>query len=345
MSGLGTVIPGVLPAVVTAGDSRAAKAIYGKSKIYLEVEGLALVAHVVRALHDCPEIDAVWVVGDPDRLEEALGREALTRTLRKPLYVVEQQRDLISNCWETYRRILSGDPARGRDPRDEADRDQPVLYLSGDLPLVTPQELSTFVERARAEGVDYVLGLCPAESLEVFRPVNPDETGITVAYFNTYDGRFRQNNLHFARPGRIGRLDRIEEMYEMRHQKRFWNMSVLALRLVLSRAAGLKIAALFGLMHLAGIADRRGRPKLARLLARAVTPEVNRSTIGKILDTRFALGVTESVGAALDVDTEEEYDAICEKYPDWIAEQRERSLKLHGPLPLQADPVVGGSDE
>ena len=345
MSGSGTVLPDGLPAVVTAGDSRAAKAVYGKSKIYLEVEGLALVAHVVRALQDCPEIDAVWVVGDPGRLEEALGCEALTRTLRKPLYIVEQQRDLISNCWETYRRILSGDSTCGRDPRDEADRDQPVLYLSGDLPLVTPQELSTFVQRARAEGVDYVLGLCPAESLEVFRPVGPDETGITVAYFNTRDGRFRQNNLHFARPGRIGRLDRIEEMYEMRHQKRFWNMSVLALRLVLSRAAGLKIAALFGLMHLAGIADRSGRPRLARLLASAVTLEVNRSTIGKILDTRFALGVTESVGAALDVDTEEEYDAICKRYPDWIAEQRERSLKLHGPLPPQVDPVAGGSAE
>ena len=332
-----------LPAVVTAGDSRAAKAVYGKSKVYLEVDGLSLVAHVVRTLQDCPEIDAVWVVGDPGRLEVALGHETLTRTLCKPLYIVEQQRDLISNCWEAYRRILNEDATQGRDPRDEADRDRDVLFLSGDLPLATPQELSTFVQRARAEGADYVLGLCPAESFEVFRPRVPGESGISVAYFNTRDGRFRQNNLHYACPGLIGRLDRIEEMYEMRHQKRFWNMFMLALRLLLSRAAGLKIAFLFGLMHLAGVADRRGRPKLARLLASAVTLEVNRSTIGKILDTRFALGVTESVGAGLDVDTEEEYDVICEQYAEWIAEQRERSVKLHGPLSPRLDPVAGGS--
>jgi len=291
------------------------------------------VTHVVRTLQDCDEIDAVWVVGDPGRLEDALGRPALRETLRKPLYVVEQQRDLISNCWETYRRILSGDPTRGRDPESEADLDQEVLFLSGDLPLATPQEISTMVRRAQACEVDYVLGLCPAESLEVFRPSSPGEPGITVAYFNSRDGRFRQNNLHYARPGRIGRRERIEEMYEMRHQRRFWNMFTLTLRLLLSRVGGLKIAVLFGCMHLAGLADRSGRPRLARLLARFVTLEVNRATIAKILDTRFALAVTESVGCALDVDTEGEYDAICARYDEWIAAQRERSEKLHGPLP------------
>jgi CTP:molybdopterin cytidylyltransferase MocA len=321
-----------VPAVVTAGDSRAAKAIYGRSKVYLEVAGLPLVAHVVRTLQACDEIESVWVVGDAERLAAALGQPALQSTLRKPLYVVEQKRDLISNCWETYRRILSGDPAQGRDPENEADRDQEVLFLSGDLPLATPQEISTLIRRAQADGADYALGLCPAESLEVFRPAASGETGIEVAYFNSRDGRFRQNNLHYARPGRIGRLERIEEMYEMRHQRRFWNMFTLTLRLLLSRVGGLKIAVLFGCMHLAGLADRSGRPRLARLLARFVTLEINRATIGKILDTRFALVVTESAGCALDVDTEEEYDVVRERYDQWIVEQRARSEKLHGAM-------------
>ena len=76
---------GGVPVIVTAGDSRAAKAIYGKSKVYLEVDGLALVAHVVRTLQDCPEISAVWVVGDTKRLEEALGHKSLRDALCKPL--------------------------------------------------------------------------------------------------------------------------------------------------------------------------------------------------------------------------------------------------------------------
>lgn len=331
-----------VPAVVTAGDSRAAKAVYGKSKVYLEIDGLPLVSHVVRTLQHAPEISEVWVVGDPGRLEEALGRPGLRDALCKPLYVVEQQRDLISNCWETYRRILTRDPTVGRDPESEADLDQEVLFLSGDLPLATPQEIGAMVRRAQGYDVDYTLGLCPAESLDAFRPKAPGEPGITVAYFNSRDGRFRQNNLHYARPGRIGRRERIEEMYEMRHQRRFWNMFTLTMRLLFSRVGGVKIGVLFSFMHMAGLADRAGRPRLARLLARFVTLEVNRATIAKILDTRFALGVVESVGCTLDVDTEEEYDTICEKYDAWMAEQRERSEKLHGPI---APALPNGGEE
>lgn len=325
-----------IPAVVTAGDSRAAKAVYGESKVYLDVDGLPLVAHVVRALQDCPEIDAVWVVGDAARLEAALGVEAVKSRLVKPLYIMPQQRDLISNCWESYRRILTGDPGVGRDPGPD-DLDREVLYLSGDLPLATPQEISSFVAQARASDSDYVLGLCPADAIDLFRPGEDDKPGIEVAYFNTRDGRFRQNNLHYARPARIGRRERIEEMYELRHQRRFWNMFTLTMRLLMSRVGGLKIAVLFGFMHLAGIADRNGYPRWARLLARPVTLEINRVTISKILDTRMVFAITEAGGCALDVDTEEEYDTICARFDDWREAQRVRAEKLYGPIPARLE--------
>ena len=171
-----------------------------------------------------------------------------------------------------------------------------------------------------------------------------------MAYFNLRDGRFRQNNMHYARPGRIGRRDRIEEMYEMRHQRRFWNMFTLAVRLLMSRVGGLKIAMLFGVMHLAGIADRNGYDRLARVLSRLVTLEINRETIGKILDTRFAFAVTESGGCALDIDTEEEYDAVCARYSRWVVEQAARSRALHGPLPRElaaetkSEPATSSAD-
>jgi hypothetical protein len=134
-------------------------------------------------------------------------------------------------------------------------------------------------------------------------------------------------------------------MYEMRHQRRFWNMFTLSLRLLISRVGGLKIAVLFGFMHLAGIADRNGHSRLARLLARLVTLEINRSTIGKILDTRFAFAVTESGGCALDIDTEEEYDAVCERYSEWRVELADRSRALHGPLPSPPQASVPESAE
>ncbi len=325
-----------VPAIVMAGDSRAAKSVYGQSKVYLEVDGLPLVAHVVRTLQDCPEIDAVWVVGDTGKLEAALSSERLKDSLRKPLHIVPQQRDLISNAWETYRRVLSGTVLEGRDPLpDELDTE--VFFLSGDIPLATAQEFSSFVQQSQAINVDYALGLCPADSLDVFRAKGPDETGISVAYFNVWDGRFRQNNLHYAKPGRIGRLDRIEEMYELRYQRRFWNMFTLAIRILAARVGGFKIAVLFGMMQAAGIADRNGYSRLARLLARTVTLEINQSTISKILDTQFAFVITESGGCGLDIDTEEEYDAFRERFVEWSTAQRMRAEALYGPLPAQLE--------
>ncbi|MEZ4332098.1 MAG: NTP transferase domain-containing protein [Myxococcota bacterium] len=335
-----------IPAVVMAGDGRAAKAVYGRSKVYLEVDGLPLVAHVVRTLQAVPEVDSVWVVGDLAKLEVALESPELQASLSKPLRLVAQQRDLLSNAWETYRRVLADDERAGRDPGPE-DLDREILYLSGDLPLATPQEISAFVRvswaRGERERADYVLGLCPADALEVFRSSRPGEPGIEVAYFNTRDGRFRQNNLHYARPARIGNLERIEEMYEHRHQRRFWNMFKLALRLLLSRVGGLKIALLFGVMHLAGIADRHGWRRLARWLGRRVTLELNRKTIAKLLDANFVFAVTESGGCALDIDTEEEYDAMRARFADWSKEQATRSERLFGALPARAGGVEGGA--
>jgi GTP:adenosylcobinamide-phosphate guanylyltransferase len=336
-----------VPAIVTAGDSRAAKAVYGKSKVYLEIDGLPLVAHVVRTLQDCPEIDSVWVVGNVERLDQALGGEEFRSGLRKPLHVVPQQRDLLANCWETYRRILSGDVREGRDPLPDTpeELDREVLYLSGDLPLATAQEISSFVQQSQAANVDYVLGLCPAESLDPFRPQAPGEAGISVAYFNVRDGRFRQSNLHYARPARIGRRQYIEEMYELRHQRRFWNMLVLTSRLLFSRMGGLKVALLLSVMHIAGLADRSGRSRLARVLSRLVTLENNREAISRILDTRFRFAITEAGGCALDVDTEEEYDAMTLGYAGWIAAQRSRAEALYGPLPDALPEKLEGASE
>ena len=105
-----------IPAIVAAGDRRAAKAVCGQSKVYLELGGRALVAHVVAALQDVPEISEVWVVGDAERLREVFEREDLERELRKPFQIVRQFRNPYENIWQTYRRMLPGHGPTGRDP-------------------------------------------------------------------------------------------------------------------------------------------------------------------------------------------------------------------------------------
>ena len=138
-----------LRAVVMAGDRVAARAVKGRSKVYLELGGRPLVAHVVDVLQQVPEVSEVWVVGDAERLRRLFAAPELVAERRKPLHILEQHANLYENAWESFRRLLPGAPPEGRDPRED-ELDTEVLYVSGDLPFATPQEIAQFIERARA---------------------------------------------------------------------------------------------------------------------------------------------------------------------------------------------------
>jgi hypothetical protein len=104
-----------LSAVVMAGDRGAARDIRGESKVFLDLDGRPLVAHVVEVLQGVPEVAEVWVVGDSERLEEAL--EPLRERLLKPLHILEQFQNLYENAWESYRHALPGSRPSGSSPR------------------------------------------------------------------------------------------------------------------------------------------------------------------------------------------------------------------------------------
>ncbi|MBW2274400.1 MAG: nucleotidyltransferase family protein [Deltaproteobacteria bacterium] len=324
-----------VPAIVTAGDRGAARAVYGESKVFLEVEGRALVSRVVAVLQAVPEVSEVWVVGNAERLEEIFGRNGLRAELTKPLHIIEQHRNLYENCWEAFIRALPGAGPEGREP-GEADLDAQVLFLSGDLPFATPQEISAFIRDGQALDCDYALGLVAEPALEPFTTGKPGQPVLDVAYFNLREARLRQNNLHIAKPLRMGHRHYIEEMYEHRHMRKFGNMFAIALRLVFQKG-GFVVALFYFLMHLGGLADRKGYRGLADWMRRAVTLAHTERVLSRILDTRFRFLVTEVGGCAIDVDTEADYDAVRARFEEWSQQQDRRAAELVGPLPLPAE--------
>lgn len=323
-----------VPAVVAAGDRRAARAIHGESKPYLALADRPLVAHVVEVLQAVPEVGEVWVVGDAERLERVFADPAEQKVLRKPLHVVPQFRNLYENAWETYRRLLPGAGPEGRDPAGPADEQLPVLYLSADLPFATPQEVSAFVRQSLATDCDYALGLSTEESMADFYPETPGGPGIRMAYFNLREGRFRQNNLHLVRPALLGNRHYVEEMYEHRYQKQFGQMLALGWRLLRIEEGGPSVLYYFALMHLAGIADRRGWRRLADWLRDRIPLARVEKGVSGLLRTRFRFVVTEGGGCAVDLDNEADYDAAAACYARWLARQRARVERIYGPLPL-----------
>lgn len=329
-----------IPAIVTAGDRRAAKAIYGESKVYLEIDSRSLVRHAVDVLQDVPEVSEVWVVGNGPRLE-AVFDEAARAGLRKPLHLVPQFRNLFENGWETYRRLLPGAGAEGRDPGPQ-DADLAVAYLSADLPFATPQEISTFIRRALARECDYAMGLVTEESMAAFYPKG-DAPGIRMAYFNAREGRFRQSNLHLIRPAKIGNRRYIEEMYEHRYQRQFGNILSLAWRLLRSERGGLVIVTYYLLMHLMSISDRNGFKRLADWLRRRLPLSRVEAGVSSLLRCDFACVVTEAGGCGVDIDNEHDFDITQQRYAEWSKAQRERAEALYGPLPLPAR--AGAADD
>lgn len=319
-------------AVVAAGEGRASRAIHGESKAYLEIAGRPLVAHAVSVLQRVPEVSDVVVIGNAERLRGVLDAPDLRAELRKPLRVLEQHRNLLENAWESYRHTLPGAGDAGRDPRPE-DLDRRMLYLSTDLPFATPQEISDFVRQGLEHDEDYLLGLVGEEAMVDFYPED-GTPGIRMAYFNLREGRVRQNNLHLVRPGRVGRREYIQEMYEHRYQKQFHHMLALAWRILWSRGGGIRVLLYYGLMHLAGVADRAGWRRLADLLRRGVSRARVERAVSALLGTRFRFVLTDVGGCAVDVDNEHDFDVARQRYDEWRAAQRGRAEKLHGPLPL-----------
>lgn len=320
-----------ISAIVAAGDRRAAKAVQGESKPYLPLGGRPLVAHVVAMLQSVPEVSEVWVVGNAERLEAAL--TPIRDEVAKPLHVVPQFRNLYENAWETYRRLLPGAGAEGRDPGPD-DADRPVLFLSADLPFATPHEVSAFVRQGLAAGCDYALGLSTEEAMRDFYPASPGAIGIRMAYFNLREGRFRQTNLHLVKPARLGNRHYIEDMYEHRYQKQIGEMVKLGWTLLRAEGGGLPVLYYYGLMHLAGVADRRGWRRVADWLRNRIPMARIEKGCSTLLRTQFRFIVTEGGGCAVDIDNEHDFEAASALFERWRSQQLARVEAIYGPLPI-----------
>jgi len=323
-----------ISAIVMAGDRGAAKPIYGQSKVYLEIDGLPMVVRIVLVLQLVAQIDEVWIVGDFDRLEALFADPEIRRQIHKPLHITAQHANLYENAWETFKRTLPGAGPEGRTPEGD-DLDARVLYLSGDLPFATPQEISHFIEQGIALDCDYVLGLVSEAALATYLRESSKEDGLDIAFFNIREGRLRQNNLHLAKPARILNRGYIQDMYRHRHMRAFGNMIGLVGAL-LFREGGIAIAFFYLLMHLSGLADRMGWKRLARFIRYGVTLKVNEWGISKLLDCRFRFSVSDVGGCAIDVDTEEEYELVQRSFAKWTKLEHERASALLGQLPAEA---------
>ena len=311
-------------AVLLAGDRSHSRAVKGRSKAFVEVGGKPMVIHVLETLLHTPEVSEVFVVGDAIRLEKTLaefGCLQLAASRARSVHIVPQRNTLYENVWHTFLRTL---------PAGERDEDHAILVVPSDIPLVVPEEISDFVRQSLALQADYVLGMTPMESLAPFAPDDGGE-GIEMASFNLREGRYRQNNLHFVKPLRMGNRHYIEDMYENRYQKELGSMVRLFWRILVKEIRNLWVLFFYLGMHIAGVLDRRGHARTADLMRRWLPIRTIERGVGALLRTRFAIAVTALGGAALDVDNDADLQVLDKNLDRWKALQTRLGGLSRGP--------------
>ncbi len=274
-----------------------------------------MIVHVLESLLHTPEVSEVFVVGNPLRLEQVIsefGCLALAASRGCPVHVVPQRETLYANVWHTFLRTLR--------PGAKPDDAHAVLVVPADIPLVMPEELSTFALRAEACGGDYVVGLTPESSLVPFSP-RDGSPGVEMAYFNLREGRFRQNNLHFVRALRMGNRSYVEDMYENRYQKEIASQVALAWRVLRKEWRNLWVLGCYFAVHVAGLLHRRGYTRASDRVRAWVSIRAIERAASALLRTRFITITTELGGAAIDVDNEDDLQVVEKMIECWKALQ------------------------
>ena len=309
----------MIQAVLLAGDRGASRRINGESKAFLTLAGRPMLVHVLEALLHTPRVSEVFVVGDPARVEKTLvqnGCIAAAAERGRPVHVVPQRNSLLENVWHAFGLTL---------PPGPPDASHPILAIPADIPLVTPGEISEFLDRAYASGADYVIGLCPEAALETY--ATRSGPGIEMAYFNTREGRFRQNNLHFVRPLRMGNRRYIQDMYENRYQKEWGSMLRLIGTVLTREFRNIWVLGFYLVMHVAGALHRRGWRRAADRVRRFASYHSAERGIGDLLRIRTVFVFTGLGGAALDIDNAQDLDAAETMFESWKKSQAQLATR------------------
>lgn len=300
-------------AIVTAGDGRAARKVFKKNKAMLDVAGKPIIRYIVEALLACDDIDRVVVVGPRESFLPVIGDLGVD--------IVPQKRSLVENGWEGFLQTIPEYRRTGALTPEiiDAYRDKYVLFLSGDIPLISPRELHEFISQCDMEHFDYVAGATSEKVLELFGP-RKGRPGIKMATFHMWDGNLRQNNLHMARPFSVlESIDLVLNAYEFRYQKEFTNILKAVLEILrFGRGNILQTLATYLTLQLSAMLSSLGLGPAARLVSFPIRrPGVER-LVSDILNVRFKIAETTVGGAALDVDNEKDYIILSVMYRDWV---------------------------
>lgn len=306
-------------AIVLAGHGRASKKIMGQNKALMEIEGIPLFCYVLSALQKTPGIENIYIVGPKEVLETKIRKASHFIDGYKKISIVQQKNNLLKTTWGTFLETLQKEPNGAQALIKNSEK--AVLYVAGDIPLVTHHEISEFLSNCEIEKYDYFLGITPEENLKPFYS-SDGKKGIRMAYLYARENIYRLNNLHLVKPIKLKKKEYIQDVYKYRYQRKIRNIIRFSLEMFFSGTVG-KSLRLYFMIQLALFSAYMNWSNLNSFFRKKLPKEELESCISKILGTRFVSVETHFGGAALDVDNKKDLEIMKFRFNEWKQFQEE----------------------
>ncbi len=313
----------VYNAILLAGDGRGAKSVFGKNKALLEIKGIPSFIRVLSALQNVESVGEIRIVGPIEDINSLLKIHSKACQGSKTVKVVPQKDNIVDNAWTAFLDTLPGYRA-GMEVSPEQ-KEMAVLVVAGDIPMLIPDEVSEFISNCDLSRFDYYVGVVSEKTLSHFSP-KKRRKGIRLAVLPFKENKYRVNNLHLLKPFKIDNRYRLQDMYELRYQRKLRNIWKLLIKLV--RLKGIKDAAFFYFLILAALFIRKiGFAEVSGKISSLLTLSKLTGIVDRILGTNLNIAETTYGGAALDIDNKTDFKIINENFEEWMEHQKGKKLQ------------------
>jgi len=300
-----------LDAIVLAGtDSNPRRLIMGENKAFLQIGELPLVRRVVDALLGAASIGHVFVVGPSGRLRQVLS------DLAEHVTVVEQAGKMVSNAWQA----IYASENRFRAAHGHDDPLRPILFISSDLPLISPEAIDDFVDRCaaeddrQAEKHSMLAGVAEEASLAPFYPAG-NRPGIRRPYVHLADCRVRLANIYVGRPRTLAHQEFLQTGFDHRKAEKWKNVLALSWHF-LGQSGGWQAAWITLRLQATLMAARSGGWLYRKLRRGNRTPRIERAC-STVLGGPVRMVITPFGGLSLDADNEDDFRVLSQRFGDW----------------------------
>lgn len=301
-----------IDAIILAGDRAASNNFSGQNKLLLEVDGIPLLLHVLSALDDVQRVARIFVIGPEKDIQSLLLSDTLVLDCHTPVHVLEQRNTAYENFWSGLVHSIPG-YRPGMEDDDAAIANKVVLVLPSDIPLVSAAEIDEFLDGCDQRQFDYCIGATAEPYMRRFLPTQ-DKPGIEMSYLHLDCSSLRLNNLHLIRPFKVAHRGYIERAYELRYQKKLFNVALVVWEMFRIPGFGGKALSTYYYYQLAMLFRTFGWSRPLAWARSKVTLAKVVQLAGILLGARVDIVETTIGGCVIDVDNAADYETITQRF-------------------------------